>query len=273
MNNIDKISLSGSAFRAVPDMKSFEQYLESVVQAGYEYIELSRRQRCCFPEALPALRSTGLKVWSVHGILDGDSMSENESVRTKAVESAARWAEEVAEFAPCPLVEHYLDRYLAPENGIRFRRSVEELYARVSKLGFILCIETAPYKPRDNERYPDSAEIAAFVRSFEKDDLQMTVDLNHSNLHEDLDTVIDNTRGLVKNIHVSDNHGEKEEHLPPGDGIIDFRRAFRALRAKGYSGPCNLEFHFPGKPIPSAEDLRGVRLRMEKLLWDTPAVR
>jgi sugar phosphate isomerase/epimerase len=72
----------------------------------------------------------------------------------------------------------------------------------------------------------------------------------------------------VKNIHVSDNHGEKEEHLPPGEGIIDFRSAFQALRANGYTGPCNLEFHFPGCQIPSEEDLRQVRMQMEKLLWN-----
>ena len=266
--NIDKISLSCSVFRPVPDENSYRHWLETIRLAGYEYVELSRRHLSCFPAALPALRNSGLKVWSVHGILDGGSCSPDEAIRNNSVEKACRWAEKTAEFAPCPLVEHYLDRYNDPVRGACFRSSIEQLYDRVSRLGFILCIETAPYKPLDNPHYPDSAEIAAFVRSFGKDDLKMTVDLNHSNLHEDLLDVIRNTRELVKNIHVSDNHGEKEEHLPPGDGIIDFRSAFQALRANGYTGPCNLEFHFPGCQIPSVEELRKVRMQMEKLLWD-----
>lgn len=268
MMNIDKISLSCSVFRPAPDENSYRHWLETIRLAGYEYVELSRRQREFFPAALPILRDSGLKVWSVHGILGGGSCSDDETVRNDSVEKAYRWAAETAEFAPCPLVEHYLDRFIDPARGACFRRSIEQLYDKVSKLGFILCIETAPYKPLVNERYPDSAEIAAFVRSFRKDDLQMTVDLNHSNLHEDLLTVIRNTRGLVRNIHVSDNHRQKEEHLPPGCGIIDFRAAFQALRENGYTGPCNLEFHFPDNPVPAVEDLRKVRLQMEQLLWD-----
>ena len=266
--DIDKISLSCSVFRPVPDENSYRHWLETIRLAGYEYVELSRRHLSCFPAVLPALRDSGLKVWSVHGILDGGSCSPDETIRNDSVEKAYRWAAETAEFAPCPIVEHYLDRFDDRARGTLFRRSIEQLYDKVSKLGFVLCIETAPYKPLINERYPDSAEIAAFVRSFGKNDLQMTVDLNHSNLHEDLLDVIRNTRGLVKNIHVSDNHGEKEEHLPPGEGIIDFRSAFLALRANGYTGPCNLEFHFPGCRIPSVEDLRQIRMQMEKKLWD-----
>ena len=110
---------------------------------------------------------------------------------------------------------------------------MEKLYEFYSKLGFTLCIETAPYKPKQNERYPDSAEIAAFVRSFQKDDLLMTIDINHSNIHEDLTTVCDNCNGLIRNIHVSDNHGEWEDHLPPGTGVIDLKRTFADLRRNG----------------------------------------
>ncbi|MBR2373912.1 MAG: sugar phosphate isomerase/epimerase [Lentisphaeria bacterium] len=146
---------------------------------------------------------------------------------------------------------------------------MEKLYDFYSKLGFILCVETAPYKPKHNQRYPDSKEIAAFVRSFEKDDLRMTIDINHSNLHEDLEQVCDNCRGLISNIHVSDNMGEWEDHMPPGTGIIDLKRAFAALRRNGYAGPCNLEFVYSdSQEIPTAEKLRGVRKYVEQLLWE-----
>lgn len=268
MNPIDAISLSLSIFRSIPEKKIFARFLEQVREAGYEYVELSPFQRNCYPDILPELRKSGLKVWSVHGILGSGSFSESESIRNAEIENAFRWAEGLA--APCPLVEHYLNRFNAPENGIRFRHSIEQFYSKVSALGYILCIETAPYKPLENERYPNSVEIAEFVRSFRKEDLQMTLDINHSNLHEDLCKAIFNTRGLVKNIHVSDNHGKKEEHLPPGEGMIDFKSAFDALRANGYTGPCNLEFYFPDDPIPSVTKMRNIRIKMEELLFGNP---
>ena len=116
--NINKISLSCSVFRPVPEENSYRHWLETI--------------------------------------------------RNDSVEKAYRRAAETAEFAPCPLVEHYLDRFNNPARGALFRRSIEQLYGKVSKLGFILCIETAPYKPLVNERYPDSTGIAAFVRSLRK---------------------------------------------------------------------------------------------------------
>ena len=33
-----------------------------------------------------------------------------------------------------------------------------------------------------------------------------------------------------------------EEHLVPGDGIVDFRRVFRRLTEQGYTGPFTLDF-------------------------------
>lgn len=266
---INQISLSICAVGAqrCPGM-SWVERLELVRRAGYEYIEFEHPASIALEseDVLPAIRHCGLKVWSVHGIMQSECLSPDETLRKNAVEKAFRFASRLADFAPCPLVEHYFNRFNDPAPGKRFRRSVEELYEKVSPLGFILCIETVPWKPWTDERYADSLEVADFVRSFHRADLQMTFDVNHSNIHEDVIQAARNTAGLVKNIHVSDNHGQCEEHLPPGEGIIDFLTAFHALRSNGYNGPCNLEFGFKDCP-PSVEMLRAVREKMEKMLF------
>jgi sugar phosphate isomerase/epimerase len=218
---------------------------------------------------LAELSGSGIKVWAVHGIMGMNSISPDPAARAAAVEDAYVHAAKRAMFAPCPLVEHYLYRHNDPEIGKRYRESVWNLYEKVSKLGYILCIETAPYKPLQYERHPDSAEIAEFVRSFGKDDLQVIVDFNHSNLAEDLGDTARNTRGLVKSVHISNNYGQKEEHRPPQDGIIDLKYAWDAFRANGYTGPCNLEFRFPNGGVdPDTAMLKEVRAYMEKLLWN-----
>ena len=74
------------------------------------------------------------------------------------------------------------------------------------------------------------------------------MDLNHSSLRENLETAAAGCAELIANIHVSDNRGEKEDHLIPGEGVLDFVPAMRALRAAGYSGPVNLECHLPSPP-------------------------
>jgi protein FrlC len=89
----------------------------------------------------------------------------------------------------------------------------------------------------------DSNEISEFVRSFKNDKVKITIDINHSNIHENILEVCRNCRDLIANIHVSDNHGEYEDHLVPGEGIIPIKAVMNELQACGYTGPCNLEFH------------------------------
>ncbi len=268
MNNIDELSVSSCLFSKTPGVKrTLAEQAQIILDAGINFMELADHDTP--EEEIAALQRTDIKIWAVHGIMGFGSISPDRKEREAAVEAAYEHAARRSAFAPCPLVEHYLFRHNDPEIGKRFHESVAMLYEKVSKLGFILCIETVPYKPLQYERHPDSLEVAEFVRSFGKDDLQVIVDINHSNLSEDLVQTAVNTRGLVKSVHVSNNHGIKEEHLPPWEGVIDIKRAFMALRENGYTGPCNMEFRFPGGGVvPDAAMLVEVRQYMEKLLWN-----
>ena len=267
MKKIDEISLSTCIFaiKNKPDIPLAQQ-AEITLASGINYIELSERNST--PDDIKSLAQTDIKVWAVHGILGFGCISPDKNERIKAVEIAYTHASQRAMFAPCPLVEHYFNRYNDPNIGLFFRDSIEMLYDKVSQLGYTLCIETAPYKPFDFERHPDSKEIADFVKSFGKDDLQVIVDFNHSNITEDLADTAKNTANLVKSVHISQNNGQKEEHLPPWEGIIDLKHGWDAFRKHGYTGPCNMEFHFPGAvDYPSVEDLVKTREYMENLLW------
>ncbi len=56
----------------------------------------------------------------------------------------------------------------------------------------------------------------------------------------------------IANVHVKDlkpfEPGVRPEFVPAGEGIIDYRRHFAALRASGYRGPISLEPHMDGRP-------------------------
>ncbi|MCF6175501.1 MAG: sugar phosphate isomerase/epimerase [Victivallaceae bacterium] len=216
--------------------------LEMIKASGFTMAEISHKQRN-IKQRETQIRATEVKILAIHGSLGGNAGNLDETERKAAVEAEFLRLEDTAPFAPCPYVVHYLDRFNNPEHGRMFRKSIEELYVRSSQLGFNMAIETAPYKPQINERYPDSKEIADFVRSFAKPDLNMTIDINHSNLHESLVKVCENCCGIIAHVHMSDNHGAWEDHLPPGEGTINFPEVFVALRTNGYTGPWNLELH------------------------------
>jgi sugar phosphate isomerase/epimerase len=56
----------------------------------------------------------------------------------------------------------------------------------------------------------------------------------------------------IANVHVKDLKpfpaGVRPEFVPAGEGVIDYRRHFAALRASGYGGPISLEPHMDGRP-------------------------
>ena len=265
---LNEISLSTCVFAASPpDRRSLEKSMATAAEAGYRHVELARSFFAGLKEEIAAVKHAGLRVWAVHGILGEGAISSDGKVRRETVEAAYRQAEACAEFAPCPIVEHYLCRDFGSETSRYFRSSIEAFLGKVAPLGYTLCIETAPYKPESDPRYPDSREIADFVRSFHHDQLRMIVDFNHSNLRESLPEVAEITAGLVGNIHVSQNRGERENHLPPDhpEGVIDLKTAFDAFRRNGYTGPCNLEFVLP--EAPTAARLAEIRKYMENLLW------
>ncbi len=224
------------------------ELLDAIAGAGFKYLQIPNDPE--WVSLAGRVSALGLKVGQVHGSLSGSACSLDEQERTQAVADEARQMRAAAVYAPCPYVIHYLPRYNDPKRCEAFRRSVAEVLSLAATLKFTIAVETVPYKPDKDERYADSGEVAEFVRSFQSDNMRACIDLNHANINEDLVQAIRNFTGIIACVHISDNHGRKEEHLLPGDGTIDFPPAFRALREAGFVGPLNLE------ALVSAEDNR-----------------
>ena len=71
----------------------------------------------------------------------------------------------------------------------------------------------------------------------------MTLDLNHVNLNEDPFEVCRRHASMIRHIHISDNHGIREEHLPPGEGVIPLAEIVRTLRENGFALPQGCILH------------------------------
>jgi sugar phosphate isomerase/epimerase len=61
------------------------------------------------------------------------------------------------------------------------------------------------------------------------------------------------SQGRLRHIHASDNHGQYDDHLPPGDGSIDWPAIRRSLVAVNFQGWVMLELRCPKGSL--AEDL------------------
>jgi len=87
------------------------------------------------------------------------------------------------------------------------------------------------------------------------------LDTGHAFLSGDLRTVVHKLSGHLRMLHVNDNLGDKDGHLPPGEGAIDWISLIRQLRQWRFHGPLILELAGSGEPpdriMEKARNARG----------------
>ncbi|MGE5242709.1 MAG: sugar phosphate isomerase/epimerase family protein [Betaproteobacteria bacterium] len=67
------------------------------------------------------------------------------------------------------------------------------------------------------------------------------LDTAHTTLGHCWDQFLAIAGARLAHVHASDHHGRFDDHLPPGDGVIDWAHIAGSLRAAGYSGWIMLE--------------------------------
>ena len=72
-------------------------------------------------------------------------------------------------------------------------------------------------------------------------DVSACLDTGHAFLARELGTVIQKLSGHLRLVHINDNRGERDEHLAPGEGHIDWPWLLGELRRCRFSGTLILE--------------------------------
>lgn len=110
------------------------------------------------------------------------------------------------------------------------------------------------------EKLPDNVKIAIenttspsgtalktteLARSFPEERVGVCNDIGHANVIESPAYALVTTNSLLMNVHVSDNAGDSDDHLPPGDGRVNWNRIIQTLIEIDYRGPLTLEVRDP----------------------------
>ena len=119
------------------------------------------------------------------------------------------------------------------------RRFYKALSDVTGKLGVTLCLENMPFR-----EFPLSSteSLLKLIEDINSPHLKLCFDTGHAHLlGEDLGNSIRKAGEKLKALHVHDNFGDKDAHLPPYDGSIDWGEVAEALFDIGYNGVINLE--------------------------------
>jgi len=148
--------------------------------------------------------------------------------------------------------------------------TLEHLILHAHHAGVTVCVENT------TSEMGDPNYLRAFVDETRLTGLRFNFDIGHSHLsdfpeEERIEKCFSPLRELVASVHLHDNHGEKDEHLPPFDGTIDWPRAIKALQsALQTSLPLVLELkEKTGPEAPSAtEQLSAARTSLDRFEKD-----
>lgn len=82
-------------------------------------------------------------------------------------------------------------------------------------------------------------------------ELRFHLDVAHYFIHNNglngLEETLERLKGKLVHVHMHDNDGSDDQHLPIGAGRIDWERVVRALKDIGYNDTITIELHSPDK--------------------------
>jgi sugar phosphate isomerase/epimerase len=197
------------------------------------------------------------------------SICEVERVRRIEAMDELKRAIDVAEELPFPRMIFHMGG--TRETADQRKRdaafsSLEHLILHARHVGVQICVENT------TSEMGDPAYLRAFYDETRLSGLRFNFDIGHAHLgdgaeQERIEKSFAPLRELAVGVHVHDNHGEKDEHLPPYEGTIDWGPAIKVLKsAPDGNLPLLLELkEKTGPDAPSGgEQLAAARKAMDR---------
>jgi sugar phosphate isomerase/epimerase len=180
--------------------------------------------------------------------------------RIEAMDEIKR-AIEVAEYAPFKyLIQHIgkSDEYDDPRKFENALSGIEHLRAFARPLGVSLLLENIP----NDLSMPE--KLVEIMRLLRYEDLGVCFDVGHAHLTSTVHQAFGVLESRIRSTHVHDNNRDKDAHLWPGEGNIDWDQTMQSLRGATHQPALLLEIEgaegmdVPGKMAETYRKLESV---------------
>jgi sugar phosphate isomerase/epimerase len=229
--------------------------LETLVRGGAQAIELfAARGHFNYDDKEHVrelgnwFRSEKIEFHSVHSpiYMSNDFKSGGQTVnivdpdkrmRIEAMDEIKR-AIEVAEYAPFRfLIQHIgkSDEYDDPRKFDNALSAIEHLRAFARPLGVSLLLENIPNDLSTPERLKEILKLLRY------DDLGICFDVGHAHLMSSVHQAFGVLEDRIRSTHIHDNKRDKDAHLWPGEGTIDWEQTMQSLRSATHAPAMLLE--------------------------------
>lgn len=182
-----------------------------------------------YASAAEKIRSAGLSVTAHCPFMDLRPGAVDPLVRKVSEDRIKRAAEIAGLFRPVNIVGH-------PSFDKRYYVSNEDRWLAASIETWGAVLETAESSGADlcleNVYETGPKQIKSVLEGLNSSRAGFCLDTGHFNVFAEapLEEWIDELGGYIKELHLHDNFGRADEHLPVGDGIFPFHHLFTMLK-------------------------------------------
>jgi len=192
-----------------------------------------------------------LKLGSLDPIVRQTSLGEVK----RAIDLAARLGARLITVHPTPCNGH--EWHYDPEVERLEREALSEICADAADHGVIIALENMSSGSIFPHRYSDFSRLLALLKEIAP--LGITLDVGHANLAQvSLPDMVRRLGHRIRHVHIHDNDGSADQHLPVGQGTVDWVSFVKALAAIDYEGFLELEFQGYEAQIASKRYLEGL---------------
>lgn len=154
-------------------------------------------------------------------------VDQDKRQRIEAMDEIKR-AIEVAEYVPFRFLIQHVGKTDEMDDPRKFEAalsSIEHLRAFARPLGVTLLIENTPSDLATPEK------IKELLKALHYPDLGVCFDTGHAHMMSSVHQAFDLLGERVRSTHVHDNRRDRDTHLWPGEGNIDWNQTMQSLRA------------------------------------------
>ena len=227
--------------------------LQDIRDGGFTLLEI-----CSFPDHLPyynheavkrardEIDKLGMEAFSFHAPFadEIDITALDPGKRQHALEALLSACDAAAILGARHIVIH-------PGPEREGKPPVEELYQRMRnaaevlstvathcrKLGLLLLMENM----LPHLLFGHTSDILYMLGAIKETNVGTCLDTGHANLSGELFNVVHKMSGHLRMIHANDNNGDRDAHLVPGEGNIDWTRIVQELANVNFRGTVILE--------------------------------
>lgn len=116
--------------------------------------------------------------------------------------------------------------------------ALEHLHAFANPLGVKLLVENLPGD------VTQPANLVEILSTGHFRDIGVCLDVGHAKLGDGVAAAFAELQPLLRSSHLHDNHGQRDEHLWPGDGTIDWNDVYDGLKTAPQAPAGVLEIHY-----------------------------